>query len=114
MAKRAETVAEAIAQVFTIPDSLDGWGGLAGLIDGYKIAQELGFELIPWGSEQEARWRQTGRWNLDVLELRLMLFYQERANYFGGYTYHERDEQVESLLNELREKPSNRQNPPSG
>jgi hypothetical protein len=104
MTKRAETVAEANAQVFTVPDSIDGWRGLAVQIDGYKIAKELGFELIPWGSEQEVRWRQTGRWDLAVLEMRLMLFYQERANYFGGYTYHERDEQVESLLNELREK----------
>ena len=38
-----------------------------------------------------------------MLELRLMLFYQYRADYMSGYTYHERDHLVDSLLAALSE-----------
>jgi hypothetical protein len=33
-----------------------------------------------------------------------MMFYEYRADYFGGYTYHERDAVVDSLLQALSEK----------
>lgn len=99
---KAKTIADAMAQAFTVPDKLDNWRKFADLIDGYKIAEELGFDLGKWGAEREKQYEASGAWNLDVLELRLMLFYQFRADYMGGYTYHERDHFVESLLAELR------------
>lgn len=33
-----------------------------------------------------------------MLELRLMLFWACRADYFTGYTYHEHDDMADSLL----------------
>ena len=99
----AETVADANAQIFTLPD-LGDWRTLAMRINGYKIAEELGFDLSAWGEEQEKRYKTTGQWELDVLHLRLMLFYEYRADYFTGYTYRERDDLVDSLLRALSEK----------
>lgn len=57
-----------------------------------------------WGPAQEAKFEATGVWGLDSLELRIMLFYEFRADYMSGYTYHERDHFVQSLLEELRGK----------
>lgn len=106
MMNRARTIADAQAQEFVVPDTLDNWRKFAGMIDGYEIAQELGLNFGEWGAECERQYADSGKWNLDVLELRLMLFYQFRADYMGGYTYHERDHLVESLLHELRTKVS--------
>ena len=97
----AETVAEANAQTLTLPAELDSWRTFASLLDGYAIAQELGFDLKHWAPLREGRFAQTGKWNLNALELRLMLFYEFRADYMSGYTYHERDETVDSLLRAL-------------
>lgn len=96
----SKSVAEVQAQTLCLPEKFDDktWRQFAGSIDGYAIAQELGFDLIHWGSAQEQAYKQSGVWNLDVLELRLMLFYEFRADYMSGYTYHERDELVDSLL----------------
>jgi hypothetical protein len=102
---RAETVAEAEAQRYTLPARLDDWRQCAALIDGYKIAKELDFELIPWANEQGDRWRASGTWgDLSLLELRLMLFAAFRADYMGGYTYHEYDEIADSLLHAISAK----------
>lgn len=102
--KRAKTVAAANAQQFVVPVSLDAWRTFAGLIDGYAIAEELGIDLGGWAAEHAQLYAASGEWQLDVLGLRLMLFVQFRADYMGGYTYHERDPIVESLLQALREK----------
>lgn len=100
----ADTVAEAEAQTFTLP-SLDGWRMLAAMLDGYTIAKELGFDVMRWAGEM-FQLHKTGRWNqdLDVLHLRLLLFALYRSDYMTGYTYHEYDEQVDSLLRVLSEK----------
>lgn len=44
-----------------------------------------------------------GSWELTILELRLMLFYEFRADYRTGWGYHERDDLAESLLRALGE-----------
>ncbi len=100
-AERAVTKAEAEAQQFTLPLHLDDWREFAGLLDGYKIGEELGFDLIAWGHAQEQYFEQAQKWDLEVLELRLMLFYEFRADHMSGYTYHERDDLVDSLLHAL-------------
>lgn len=100
----AETVAEANAQQYTLPANLENWGAFALLIDGYKIAEELGIDLAEWIETQQQRFEQTGRWDMTVLELRLMLFQKQRSNYWAGYTYHEQDEAVDSLLRALSQK----------
>ncbi|MEO1289458.1 MAG: hypothetical protein AAFV93_16970, partial [Chloroflexota bacterium] len=46
-------------------------------------------------------WQETGDWELDVLHLRLVLFFAFRSDYMSGYTYTEHDEIVDSILNEL-------------
>ncbi|AFZ24725.1 hypothetical protein Cylst_2516 [Cylindrospermum stagnale PCC 7417] len=95
-----KTVVKAQAQVFTLTEKFDdqAWRQFARLIDGYAIAQELGFDLMTWGETQETAYRQSGIRHLNILELRLMLFYEFRADYMSGYTYHERDHLVDSLL----------------
>ena len=100
----AETVAEAEAQQFRLPEKFENWRSFAGLLDGYKIAAEMGLDLPAWGREQQARYQQNRRWDLSVLELRLMLFYQFRADYWTGYDYHERDAMVDDLLRALSKK----------
>jgi hypothetical protein len=99
----AETIAEAEAQEIQIPQKFDDreWRQFAGLIDGYKIAKEMGIDFHRWGYERQQKYEQTGRWDLNLLELRVMLFYQYRADYMSGWTYHERDHLVDSLLQVL-------------
>lgn len=96
----AQTIAQAEAQSFALPE-FSRWREFAGLLDGYKIAEEMGGNLRDWGAKQEAVYLRTGSWALTVLELRLMLFYEFRADYFTGYDYTERDEIVDSLLSAL-------------
>lgn len=98
--KPAKTVAEAQEQTYTIPPRFDDqvWRGLAGLIDGYAIAAELGFDLLEWGRAQVAAHKAGEKWTLTELELRLMLFYAYRVDHMTGYTYHEQDELVDQLL----------------
>lgn len=94
----AETIAEANAQLYTLPARLDDWRRFALLIDGYKIAEELGISLGDWVQEKQRHFDQTGQWDLNVLELRIMVFQKQRSDYWAGYTYHEQDEAVDSLL----------------
>ena len=97
--KSAKTPAEAEAQVFSLPAQLKDWRKCAVLIDGYAIAQELGFELMPWGAKKAKAWQSSASWDLNnLLELRLMLFWTFRADYWSGYTYHEHDDMADSLL----------------
>jgi hypothetical protein len=97
----AKTAAAANAQQYELPARLDDWRAFARLVDGYKIAEELGYDLLTWGKAQDQHYRQTGTWELNVLGLRLMLFWEYRADYWTGYTYHERDGIADSLLREL-------------
>lgn len=96
----AETVEEAEAQTFTLP-KFEHWREFALLLDGYKIAEEMGFTLFDWAYTQEEHFNRTHQWDLSILELRILLFSQCRADHMGGYTYHERDHWVESLLRML-------------
>ena len=100
--KRAETVAEAQSQTFTIPEFAD-WRGFAGLINGYKIAEELGLDFPKWGTEQKERWETSNQWDLDLLHLRIMLFYTYRADYMTGWDYTEHNEMADSLLQVISE-----------
>ncbi len=100
--KMASTVAEAQVQAFTVPD-MDEWRQFASLVDGYSVGQELGFHVIDWSREQQVRYEETGTWDLSVLELRLMIFAQQRIDRWSGMTYHECDHIVESLLAALRQ-----------
>lgn len=97
----AETIAEANAQVFVLPPRLEDWRPFALLIDGYKIAEEIGISLGDWIQEKQRHFEQTGQWDLNVLELRIMLFQKQRSDYWAGYTYHEQDAAVDSLLRAL-------------
>ena len=49
--KAAKTIAEAQQQTYTVPTQFDDktWRSFAGLINGYAIAEELGFNLIDMG-----------------------------------------------------------------
>jgi hypothetical protein len=96
--KIARTRAEADAQIYILPSSLDNWRECAALIDGYRIAEELGLDLLRWGGDQQREYDSSGEWKLGVLGLRLMLFYAFRADHMGGYTYHEHDAMADSLL----------------
>src|SRR5688572_11544054 len=100
--KRAVTIAEAQAQTLTLP-TFEGWRTFAGLMDGYKIADELGLDFHAWVIEEQKRWRETGRWDLDVLHLRLMLFQAFRSDYMTGWDYTEHDDIADSLLRALSE-----------
>src|SRR4051794_3166974 len=99
-ARVAESVVEAKAQTLCLPPTFDdqAWRRFAGTLDGYKIAAELGLDLFAWGSAQEAAFRRVGAWELDTLELRLVLFYLLRRDYMTGYTYHELDDIVDGVL----------------
>ena len=100
---QAKTAAEAQAQVLTNLPSFAAWREFAGLLNGYAVAEDLGLNFHEWGAEQEKCWQDTRRWKLDVLHLRLMLFYVFRADYFTGWTYTEHDEIADSLLQALSE-----------
>jgi hypothetical protein len=103
--RMAETSAEAQAQTLKLPQNIDGdWRGFAGLMDGNQIAQEMGLDFHSWGQSQEEKYQNSGCWELPLLELRLMLFYEFRADHMTGWTYHERDSLVDSLLQSLSEK----------
>jgi hypothetical protein len=96
----AETVAEAEAQEARPPDAFDdlAWRRFAGTLDGYKIAAELGLDLFAWGAAQAEASGRSGAWGLDVLELRLALFYLLRRDHLSGVTYHELDDLVDGAL----------------
>lgn len=96
---RATTVSEAEAQRFELP-AFKNWRQFAALIDGYQIAEELGLD-DSWYSTRKQHWKTTGEWNLDTLQLRLMLFFAFRSDYMTGYTYTEHDDIVDSLLQAL-------------
>lgn len=97
---RAETIAEAEAQTITLPE-FQHWRAFAIQIDGYKIAEEMGLNFHDWIETQIKKYRETGSWDLTVLELRLLLFYAFRADYFTGYDYTEHDEMADSLLSAI-------------
>jgi hypothetical protein len=103
MTERATTKAEANAQQLTLPP-FEHWRAFAGKMDGYKIAQELGLDYAKWIEQNLKQWRETGQWDLDVMGLRLMLFYAYRSDYMSGYTYTENDELADSLLSAISEK----------
>lgn len=81
----AKTAEQATAQNFTPPaEFTTDWPALAATLDGYAIAEELGFDLMEWAPEH-LRLIQNGRKpELSLLELRLVLFYVYRSDYFGG------------------------------
>ena len=97
------TVAEALAQDFTLPE-FGEWRTYASSLNGYKIAEELGLEFTTWTVDQMTCWKDTNHWDLDVLQLRLMLFYTLRLDYWTGYTYTEQDGTVDSLLQAISQK----------
>lgn len=102
--KRATSVAEANAQTFTLPTSLDdNWRGFAGLLDGYQIGEELGFNVMTWSSETLKPAMASGQFTDDtsILDLRLILFGLFRSDYFSGWTYHEHDREVDFVLQAL-------------
>lgn len=100
--KIAKTVAAAIAQEFTLPE-FSQWRQFASLINGYPIAAELSLDFGSWGNEHHKNWAASQTWDLDLLHLRVMLFYIFRRDYFTGYTYTEHDEIVDSLLQAISE-----------
>ena len=98
-----ETVAEAQKQEFTLPE-FKQWRTFARSINGYKIAEELGLDFGKWTVEQVKHWKETNHWDLDILQLRIMLFYAFRSDYMTGYTYTEHDEMADSLLQAISKK----------
>ncbi len=107
MSKRATTVAEAKQQTFIMPTSLDdNWRGFAGLLDGYQIGEELGFDVMKWSNEQLLPAMKAGQFTDEttVLDLRLILFALFRSDYFTGYTYTEHDREVDFVLQALSQK----------
>jgi hypothetical protein len=98
-----EDVVDEATKPFALPKRFDWrtWPAFAGEIDGEKVAAALGLDLNEWGLEQERRYKTDGRWHLTVMELRLMLFYESRADYWIGATYYDRDALADSLLAEL-------------
>lgn len=100
---RATTLAEANAQTLILP-AFKEWRRFATTLDGYKIAAELDLPTL-WYAEQKAAWEKTHTWDgLDILHLRLMLFYAFRSDYLSGYTYTEEDEMVDSILHALSQR----------
>lgn len=107
MSQRATTVAEANAQTFAIPSSLDdNWRGFASLLDGYQIGEELGFDVMRWAVDQLNPAMQKGSFpeETTILDLRLILFALFRSDYLTGWTYHEHDREVDFVLQALSNK----------
>jgi len=77
------TLEEAERQPFTLP-ALGDWVEFAALIDGYTIANELGFDLLDWANKRIDNYRETGYWHANIMELRLLLFFFFRADHFAG------------------------------
>ena len=81
----AKTAEQAKAQYFTPPaEFTDDWPAIAATLDGYSIAEELGFDLMEWAPEQLHSIQDGRKPELSLLELRLVLFYVYRSDYFGG------------------------------
>ncbi len=100
---KATTVAQAKSQMLVLPE-FKHWRRFAALIDGYQIAEELELDYRSWYKIQLQHWQTSQTWGLDVLHLRLMLFFAFRSDYMTGYTYTEHDEIVDSLLHALAHK----------
>ncbi len=93
----AETVAEAEAQTLVLP-KFEDWRQFALLLDGYMIAEELGLSFHEWGAQREQHWEETGRWDLDVMQLRVMMFYCCRREYWTDWYGNQHDQLADSLL----------------
>ena len=94
----AGTRAAAEAQEIVLPKNYEQWSEFAYLLNGYKVAEDMGFDLLEWQSKRLAEYEATGRWNANVLELRLLLFAQARA---ARFSWGEPFDLVDSLLHEL-------------
>lgn len=76
----AETIAEAEAQAFVVP-TYEYWLQFAHLLDGYAICEELGLRWQDW-REQQLRQFTSASDSTNVLEARLLLFFEARAKRF--------------------------------
>jgi predicted nuclease of predicted toxin-antitoxin system len=88
-----------------IPTNLDvpqykAWKPFAMAFDGESMCRQMGIRPTAWYAQQMKNYKQTGAWNLSLLELRLMLYLEaNKVKYNGGV---ENRERVESLLTEIR------------
>jgi hypothetical protein len=104
---RVTTVAETEALELRFPSSPatfdKEWRGIAGVVDLHEVTKELGYEWRAWGDPRYIEYNQTKSWDhlKTLLEMRLMLAYLQRVDYFSGYTYHECDEAVDALFQKM-------------
>lgn len=98
----AKTRVEAEAQTLDLPPQFPAnWRGVARLLDGYAVAGDMGLDFGTWTTAQVEAYYQSGVWNLTTIELRVMLFWAYRSDYFTGYTYNEHDRAVLADLDAL-------------
>ena len=108
-AEPASTVAEANAQTLDVPE-YEGWFVFAHLLNGYDLADALGFELGAFSNGKSEHYAETGVWEGTLLELRLVLFFEARALRMAGAPGYnpnnnpEDRERIRDLLSAIRQK----------
>jgi hypothetical protein len=101
----AASVKDAMSQVLVLPERLQDWRHFACLINGYAIAKELGQDPQEFTRNTRAIVESIECCDqLDLLDLRLMLFFECRIDHFSGWTNHERDEAADRLLRAIARK----------
>ena len=104
---RAATVAEVEALELFFPSSPaafhDEWRSIAQTVKIDTVLQEMGYGWRAWGATHYTTYHKTKNWQhlKTLLEMRLMLAYLQLEDYMSGYTYHEQDEAVDALFQEM-------------
>jgi hypothetical protein len=100
----AETLEEANAQMLTIP-IFEGWFRFAHTLSGYNIFARLrrADSIGDLRHKHTRTYYETGRWEGSLLELRLVLFMEARAQRHGAYPgYHpDEDPKFRAMMTDL-------------
>ncbi len=107
----ARTLAEANAQMLTVPE-FEGWFRFAHTLDGYTLFHSLGRAdgIGDLRNEHLRAYRETGTWRGSLLELRVVLFFEARAQRHGAYPSYSPDDDPKframmmSLLDAIRKR----------
>ena len=97
----AETRAASARLNFTFSGYND-WSRLGHTVNGYALCDEMGVAWGDWWHSQVARYEATGRWDIPVVEMVMILFFQARSRRFvwGPDPF----DLIDSLLHAIAEK----------
>lgn len=101
----ARTITEASAQKLTVPE-FEGWFEFANTLNGWELFGSLGRtdgDISALRSEHRERYRATGTWEGSLLELRVYLYFEAKAQHLYSFSGYKADEDPEfrALMTDL-------------